>query len=337
MGRKSPRFIPAGSMIEITAKTVGSRFLLRPSAALTAATIAILGRALSLFPVELHAFAFLSNHWHALITVADGRAGKQFIQHVHSTLARTVNRLTGWDGPVFRKAGIAIVAPDAEEARLRYVLAQGAKEGLVASPLDWPGAHCARALVGDEQLVGVWRDRSYEARLGTPRRGRKAVPAEVCTKYVVDLAPLPTWKHLSVEERQARTRQLVAEIVEDARARHPSPLGAKEICARDPFAQPAVIKRSPGPRIHTMSAEVRRQFHAAYTAFRIEYLEARAMLRLGQVARPPAGCFPPTPPFQGERSLLWAVMDRPRGPRGVPDSERLDDLQRFQRATNGEC
>ncbi len=328
MSRKSPRFIPAGSTIEITAKTVASRFLLRPSPELNAAILAILGRALSLFPVELHAFAFLSNHWHALVTVADARAAKQFIQHVHSTLATAVNRLTGWAGPVFRKASTIVVSPDAEEARLSYVLAQGAKEGLVASPLEWPGAHCARALVGLEALRGVWRDRTYEARLSTPRRGRKPVPAEVRTEYRIELAPLPTWGHLTVEERQSRARELVAAIETDARERHPRPLGVSAICAQDPFARPSEIKRSTAPRIHTFSRETRAAFGAAYIAFRAEYFEARAMLRAGQLARLPAGCFPPVTPFQSEPSIIWAALQPTRS---HSDTQRGKERDAFQK------
>jgi hypothetical protein len=336
MSRKSPRFIPAGSTIEITAKTVASRFLLRPSPELNAAILAILGRALSLFPVELHAFAFLSNHWHALVTVADAHAAKQFIQHVHSTLATAVNRLTGWAGPVMQKAGIVVVSPDAEEARLSYVLAQGAKEGLVASPLEWPGVHCARTLVGLEELHGVWRDRTYAARLSTPRRGRQPVPAEVHTTYRIKLAPLPSWRHLTPEQRHARARELVAAIDTNARERHPRPLGAKVICAQDPFARPNVIKRSPAPRIHTFSAETRAAFAAAYLAFRAEYVEARTMLRARQLARLPAGCFPPVTPFQSEPSIVWTTL-QPSRSRPQPDTPPRNEHEGLQSSSGAAC
>lgn len=336
MSRKSPRYIPPGATIEITAKAVASRFLLRPSPELNAAILAILGRALSLFPVELHAFAFLSNHWHGLVTVADARAASQFIQHVHSTLATAVNRLTGWAGPVMEKAGIVVVAPDAEEARLRYVLAQGAKEGLVASPLDWPGAHCARALVGLEELRGIWRDRSYEARLCTPRRGRRPTPAEVCTEYRIELAPLPSWRHLTSDERKARAKELVAAIEMDARERHPRPLGASAVCSQDPFARPTEIERSPAPGIHTFSRETRAEFEAAYIAFRGEYVEARAMLRAGQLARLPAGCFPPVTPFQGKPSIVWTAL-QPSRTRPRADTRRHHEREAFHRANGAPC
>jgi hypothetical protein len=336
MSRNSPRFIPGGSTIEITAKVVASRFLMRPSPELTAVTLAILGRALSLFPVELHAFAFMSNHWHALVTVADARASKQFIQHVHSTLATAVNRLTGWAGPVFQKASTVIVSPDAEEARLSYVLAQGTKEGLVASPLEWPGAHCARALVGLEELRGIWHDRSYEARLNTPRRGRKAAPAEVRTEYKIELAPLPSWRHLTVEERKSRARELVAAIEADARERYPRPLGVAAVCAQDPFARPSEIKRYPAPRIHTFSRETRAAFGAAYIVFLGEYVEARAMLRAGQPAQLPAGCFPPVTPFQSEPAIVWAAS-RPLRTRSRADTRRDVSSETFQPGNGAPC
>lgn len=165
MSRKSPRYVPPGSMVELTARTVGARFLLRPTPALTERILGTLGRALSRLPVDLHAFAFLSNHWHSLVTAPDALTVSRFLQHVHSTVAVAVNELHGWDGKVFGKASQIVVATDSEERRLRYVLAQGAKEGLVASPLDWPGAHSARALCGLEELRGVWLDRSREARI----------------------------------------------------------------------------------------------------------------------------------------------------------------------------
>ena len=42
-------------------------------------------------------------------------------------------------------------------SRLAYLLAHGVKEGLVASPYDWPGVHCARALVEGKPVSGRWR------------------------------------------------------------------------------------------------------------------------------------------------------------------------------------
>ena len=91
MSRESPRFVPAGSLVELTARTVGRRYLLVPSEELNAGIWAIIGRALWMYPVELHAVAFMSNHWHALVTVADAEALSRFVQYVHSNVARLLD------------------------------------------------------------------------------------------------------------------------------------------------------------------------------------------------------------------------------------------------------
>src|SRR5690606_24203834 len=84
-------------------------------------------------------------------------------------VAREVNRLHGWSGPLWSRRHRAIVVSD-EEAKqvdlLAYHLAQGTKENLVWSPCDWPGVHTAWALVNGEPLRGIWVDRTamYRAR-----------------------------------------------------------------------------------------------------------------------------------------------------------------------------
>ena len=100
VSRESPRFVPAGSLVEITARTIGGRYLLVPGEQLNAGIWTIVGRALSMYPLELHAVTFMSNHWHALVTVADASALSRFVQYVHSSVARLVHRLRGTDGSV---------------------------------------------------------------------------------------------------------------------------------------------------------------------------------------------------------------------------------------------
>jgi hypothetical protein len=97
-----------------------------------------------------------------------------------------------------------------------------------------------------------------------------------------------------------------------------------------------VIKRSPAPRIHTFSAETRFAFDAAYLAFCGEYVEGRAMLRAGRLARLPAGCFPPVTPFQSERSIVWTTLQPSRG-RPQPDTPRRNEHEVFQRPNGALC
>ena len=306
--------MPAGSLVEVTARTVGGRYLLVPSEELNAGIWAVLGRALSKYPVELHAVAFMSNHWHALVTVADALALSRFVQYVHSNVARLVHRLRDRDGSVFGKAAYIIVGPAAEEARLRYVLSQGVKEGLVRRCVEWPGVHSARALLLEGVCVGRWEDRRRARTLragGGRGGGREPLRGEIEVVYPIDFAPLPSWRALDTGERLRRLMAIVNEIEVSARASHSSVLGIHGILARDPASRPADLKRRSAPPIHTSDEEERIQFTHRHIEFTTTFELARAQLRTTCIARLPAGCFVPLVPFSQGRTILSVLRSRP--------------------------
>jgi putative transposase len=309
VSRKSPRFIPPGSLVEITARTVGRRYLLRPSEELNAGILAILGRALALCAIDLHAIAFMSNHWHGLASVRDAEALSRFVQHLHSNLARLVHRLHGWDGSVFGKAAFIVVGAAAEEDRLRYVLSQGVKEGLVRRCVDWPGVHCARALLLREVLVGRWRDRRREHRIragGGRGGGRAPAPGEVETTYPIVFAPLPTWAGVPATEQLRRVRRIIDDIEASGRAQHETVLGVERVQTRDPFAKPTEWRSGHAPAVHTNDEDERSRFTMEELSFAESYDRGRHRLRKGWPAQLPAGCFPPIAPFRRAPSLIWS-------------------------------
>jgi hypothetical protein len=84
--------------------------------------------------------------------------------------------LTDWRGPVFDRRYEMTVVTDEDAAqieRLRYVLAQSVKEGLVERLAQWPGVHCVGPTRG-KSLTGHWFDRTQEfaARLRRKDFGR---------------------------------------------------------------------------------------------------------------------------------------------------------------------
>ncbi len=88
---------------------------------------------------------------------------------VNGNLAKEAGRLHGWRERFWGRRYTAIVVSHEEAAqvtRLRYILEQGTKEGLVRSPLDWPGTHSTQALLDGRPIRGIWFDRTreYEAR-----------------------------------------------------------------------------------------------------------------------------------------------------------------------------
>jgi putative transposase len=320
---RHPRFIPPISTVEITCRTIGGRFLLRPGDQMNEAILATLGRALHLVPVELHAFAFLSNHWHALLTTPDALALAAFMAHVHGNIARAAQRLYGWDGPVWKRHAetILVVDDDAAVERLRYIVAQGTKEALVGSPLDWPGVSSTRALAGGEALAGTWYDRRRAAQIR--RAGREPNSAEVATRYPIDLVPLPAWSRYPPERRRAMIQALVASVEADARAAGAAPLGAEAVLAQDPRAAPAHFVPRPPPKVHASTAAAATAFRTLWLAFASAFRAAADEVRAASPPTFPSGAFPPAAAF-----VPWD-QPAPRSGRGAagPPARRVAEAR----------
>jgi hypothetical protein len=305
MGRKL-RYIPdGGALVEVTSRTLHGRPLLRPSLELNDIAAGILGRAQRLYPVDLVAFVPLSNHYHMVVWVENAQRLARFVGYFNSNLAREVSRLTGWTGKIWERRYQAIPISDEEEAqvgRLRYVLAHGIKESLVARLREWPGLHCVRQIVDGEPLLGTWFDRTqqYLAR----RKGEKVDRLHYATPEIVTFSPLPCWKHLSPEAYRKCVADLAAEIEENAatarKGNGVQPLGAAAILAQDPVSRLKRPKKSPAPLYHAASKAVRQLFYEGFALFVAAYRTASEKLRGGDPAPCfPAGCFPPALPFVG--------------------------------------
>ena len=260
MGRRL-RYIPEdGSLVEVTCRTVHSRFLLRPSAELNEIVAGVLGRAQRLYEVAICSYSFLSNHYHLLLYAKDAGQLMRFMAYLNSNLARETGRLHGWRDKIWSRRYQAIVISPEEPAqieRLRYVLANGCKEGLVGRPRDWPGVHAARDLMSGQAWQGYWfsRTQEYAAR----RRGETFDRLKYATPETVVLSPLPCWNHLPAEDWRRLTLHLIHEIEEAAAARLKAgsqPLGASAIRGQHPHDRPASPKRSPAPLFHAASAKM---------------------------------------------------------------------------------
>ena len=94
-----------------------------------------LSKAQRLYDVRIHAVAFLSNHWHGLLSPKDAWHLAGLMNHVQGNLAREAGDLHDWKGPFWGdRYHVVLVSeePEVQYRRLSYCLAQGAKEGLVA-------------------------------------------------------------------------------------------------------------------------------------------------------------------------------------------------------------
>jgi REP element-mobilizing transposase RayT len=289
----------------VTCRTVQGRFLLKPTNELRSIVIGVLARAQRLYPVELHAFVFLSNHYHLLLSVDNALRLARFMNYLNSNLAREAGRLHRWNEKFWGRRYQAIVISKEEAAqmnRLRYVLSHGCKEGLVARPQQWPGAHCVRALLEGLPLQGLWFDRTkeYVARV----RREKVHRLEYTTPETLRLEPLPCWRDLSKQGIRSRAAELIAQIEKDSATRHAEestqPLGVKAILALHPHDRPHKLKKDRAPAFHAFTKTARRELIEAYGWFLCAYREAAEKLRKGDVGGVfPDGSFPPRLPFVG--------------------------------------
>ncbi len=297
------RWIQPRSLVAISTRIMQSRHLLRPSRDTNDIFMGAVGRAAEQTGLDLHAMVALSTHYHLLVTVETSQQLAEFMCRLNSKVAREIGKLVDWKEKFWGDRYHAILVSEEEEAQvtqLRYVLEQGCKEDLVMSPLDWPGVHCAQALVDGEPLVGWWFDRTKE--YAARRRGESYGKYDHATQYAVELSPIPAWKHLTQDEYRRRVSDLVSEIEEETLARHRAqgtkPLGARKVMRVSARRRAKKPKKSPIPLVHAATKAVRMAYKEGYRWFEAAFREAAILLKAGEVGVSfPEWCFPPGLPY----------------------------------------
>ncbi len=315
MNGRLPKKIPEnddGVPVEVTVRTIGAQALLVPAPEprrFNEIVVGVLGRALEVSPLELCGAVFTANHYHLLAVVQEQQDLSRFMHHLNGNLSKEVGRIRQRSGPMWARRYDGIVVSDEPEVqwnRLRYLLSHSVKEGLCQSPMDWPGVHCAKALVHGEKLEGYWFNRGKE--WAARNQGKDYGYYDFATKYLVGFAPLPAFRHLTPEEYRAMVAELVWEIEEKGRKdRDGDPVAGRErILIQNPFEAPTrKTKRSPKPLFHVGSKETWNGLWNDCSAFLTRYWDASEVLRSGvgrrlaTAAGFPEGCYPPALPFLG--------------------------------------
>ena len=289
--------------MEITVRILQSRHLLRPSEELNRLVVGGLAHSLRSHRVKLHAAVFLSTHAHLHLTAESVEEMASFMRLVNASISREVGKIHDWSGTMWARRYTSVPVsdePEAQIARLKYVLSNSAKEGLVLSPFDWPGVHCAAALVRGERLQGVWIDRTafHEAR----KRGQDVSIEDFEEELELHFEPLPCWAHLEEEMWRGHVADMVREIEREALEMHARegtvPAGATAVKRVHPHQRPKRESRSPKPMFHAKAIEVWKRMKEAFSAFLAEYAYAADRLRKGEPKpRFPPNCFPPGLPF----------------------------------------
>lgn len=289
-------------LVEVTTRTDKSCRRLRPSTEIRDMILGVIGRAQSNRGVAIHAFVFMSNHYHMLVTAADASALASFLCFVNTNIAKELNRRDNLLGSVWgrRFTSIPVTGEDAAQAgRLRYILAHGVKERLVDRVRKWPGASSLPWLLDGTELRGTWRDRTAEFYARRRKNWTEDRLPEFETVYVLRMAPLPCWSHLPTSD----WRRLVVDMVADIEAElagecdvvaPPSTLGLAAVMAADPFRIPTKGPRSPAPLVHAACRSERRRWRAHVRRLRDWHADASMRFRSGETAVEfPPGMFRP--------------------------------------------
>jgi len=301
---KGPRRFNPSRIYEVSLRTFQAQFLLKPTPRLNKLIHGVIGVALERYDVQVHWYVFMSNHYHMALSSAHPWQLVRFLNFINSNVAREANRLQGrrgtfWDGP-YEPLELSD-EPGLAERRLAYLLGQGCKEGLVASPREWPGASPLGAVLRGEQQLGIWVDRTRMYHASCRKLGAHA---ESHYEHVVEvpLTPLPEWTHLNAQQQRDRIETLITDIEvktdDDNAEANRQPLGAAAVMATDPQSAPATAKRQRSPRFLWLSEEVGKRMRTMYRAFVVEYRAASAAWRGGDLsAEFPPWCFPPGLPM----------------------------------------
>jgi len=239
----APRRIVARTQYLLTRRCSERRFFLRPSKAVNDVIRYLLAVAAERHGVVLHAFCFLSNHLHIVLTDAKGNL-PAFEQYFHSLVARSINALHGhWES--FWAPGsysaVALLCPQDVLAECAYVLANPAAAGLVRRGSEWPGLWSAPAQIGAGPIVVKRPEHFFRVNGSMPEAA------------ALELVCPPGF-----ESAEHFRRQLLAAITakEDEAGRNlasrgGSFLGVKRVLAQRPDARPAAgePRRGLNPRL----------------------------------------------------------------------------------------
>lgn len=288
------RYLPDNThLVEVTCRVIQRRFLLRPSPRLNQLIVGTLARFQRRHAMRICGFVYLSNHCHLLLRPESVEQLAAFMRDVNSKIAREAGRLHHWRERLWGRRYTDVVTshePEAQIGRLRYLLKQGCKERLVASPKHWPGASSIRGLLNGEPIVGLWIDRTRKYRAG--RRDQATQEAFFTSIERVELSPLPCWDELAPHARQSSVRAMVREI--ESEMEGVEVLGKTAVCHQDPHERPSGKARSTAaPRFHAVAPSVRRALEVGYQLVRIAHRKAFEELRAGRRATFPAGCLAP--------------------------------------------
>ena len=216
------RYIDPSVPYHVVTKTLRGQFILTPKKGIRELCAGVLAKAQLNWPsIRLYGYAFMSNHIHLMLQgpPSDFSAFMGFLKRELSRRLGQKYRLPGtlWHQ---RYAMSALPTHESQLKCLRYILSQGVKEGLVARPIDWPGLHCAKALLNNSSEIGEWFQASQyhqaKARNALRRTPKKISRRSFYQRLRVHLAILPALEDYTNHEQLKKLHAINNDIIKSA-------------------------------------------------------------------------------------------------------------------------
>jgi REP element-mobilizing transposase RayT len=271
----APRQVLPGTTYLVTRRCLSRQLFLRPSTTVNQILLYLLAVAAERYGVEVHAYCFLSNHYHLVVTDPDGRL-PAFQQFLDALAARAINAHLGrWETLWAPDSYSAVTLPSPADvvAKAAYVLANPVDAGLVAAGSAWPGLWSAPERVGGAAFR-VKRPEGFFAPDGT-------MPEEAALR-------LTTPRGFDSAERfKDELARTLAEREEKARALRRGRggfLGRARVLAQKAMTRPRGVepRRNLNPRVAGRDRWKRQEVIGRLVEFLESYRDAWARRRAGE-------------------------------------------------------
>jgi len=232
------RRVLKGSTVAVVRRCSERRFFLRPSSRLNRVVRFLLGSYATKHGIKLHAFVFMGNHFHLILTDTRRRLPK-FMEELDAMLTRVINKQLGRQGRLWEsKSYTSWVLETREEflQHLVYVVANPVEAWVVRAPDRWPGVISLPSHVGEVLRV-------TPPRLGLFGRGKEGSALGSESFLVVHV---PHFFEAEGPERYRRQFQSALDAyLEDLHARVGRYAGRESAKRLDPFSAPEGARSGP--------------------------------------------------------------------------------------------
>jgi REP element-mobilizing transposase RayT len=260
----------------VTRRCSERRFFLRPSPETNELLLYLLALAARRHDIRLHAFCFLSNHYHLVLTDPHALL-PAFMQYFGSLVARALNASIGHFESLWAKdrsySAVEPLEPGDVVAKAAYALANPVAAGLVRTGAEWPGLRTSPEQLGSTKLVARKPKVFFDPKGYLP----DAVELELTTPP--GFASAAEFRERVAEEVSALEESHRREIDSSGRRF----LGARRVLAQNPLSRPSPGERrfKLNPRIAARDKWKRMEGLSRLKGFLDEYRKAWRARRAG--------------------------------------------------------